>query len=456
MKPEVKAARDRALTALNAAKAVREACGSLPKNQWPADKQAQFDGHMADWTQAHQEYEAGKAASEQFEALDRGLEMYNAPVTQVPAHSVEQLGAPVIRAAQTAEQRQAARQAHSAALRRFLFGGAAALNRNEQAAYMAGAQQLFGQNPMEGLMRLLPAEQHALVGSVDTLGGFLVPEEFMSELIKDMAGFTIVRPLARVRQTSRSSATFMTVASGTDPYSSGVRGSFRGEGWVVGGNNLPTQDQPRFGRERIPVHIWAPDVIELTMELMEDAAVNLDAEVRMLLAETKAIDEDSAFLVGTGIGQPMGIITEAGLGNIATVQSGAANAQSYAGLVNLFTALPAQYRARATWAMNSFTLGLLMQLSGTDGHPLFPVNVVPTMLWNRPMVFSEFLADGNVNGNKPIIFGDFSYYGIADRMDMRLIRLTERFAPNVGVLAVGRVGGQVLKTQPFRVQNVGA
>jgi HK97 family phage major capsid protein len=206
----------------------------------------------------------------------------------------------------------------------------------------------------------------------------------------------------------------------------------------------------------VPVHIWSPDIIELTMELLEDSAVNLDAEIRSLLAETRALDEDSAFLNGTGVGMPMGLLQEVALGNITVVNSGAANAQSYAGLVNLFTALPAQYRGRADWIMNSVTLGLIMALEDTGNTLIFPVNEVPTSLFNRPLHISEFLPDGDTDGNDAILFGDFSFYGIADRSDMRIIRLVERFAPNIGMLAVARVGGQVLKTNAFRAQNVGA
>jgi len=452
MTPAMKLAHSKAFVALNAAKAIRAELGD-DLEKWADAKRTEFDGYMREFAAANTEFNALKSQVESLAALDAGIASYTQPSEGFYGGLQTQTQA----TGQNAQQKATAKANHLNAFKRFLVGGATALNHQEQGAYLSGARQMFGNNPHEALASLLPAEQFALVGNVDSLGGFLVPEDFMTEMIKELAGYTVIRPLARVRPTSRQAASYLVVAgSGNAQYSSGVTGAWRGEGWTTDQALLPQQNQPRFGRERVPVHIWCPDVIELTMELMEDSAVNLDTEIRALLAETRAMDEDSAFLLGTGVGTPKGIITEASEGNITTVNSGATSGQTYAGLVNLYTGLPAQYRQRATWAMNSYTLGLLMTLEDTEGHLIFMPNTVPTNLFGRPIVVSEFIADGATTDNLSMIFGDFSYYAIADRMDMRIIRLVERFAPNVGIMAVARVGGQVLKTPPFRVQKVHA
>lgn len=452
MNATLRALQDKALQAHTAAKAIMD---EYKDSVMPADKKEQFDGYMGDWKEAHEAFVAAQKQQEQFAELNQAESLYTAPTTPIIVPGANDgLG----NAQQTPDERNAAaRAAHRSAFNRFIAHGPAALNQHEMGAYMVGSRELLGANPQEALMKLLPAEKHALVGNVDSLGGFLVTDDFMSELIKELPGFTTMRRLARSRPTNSSAAVFMTVqGSGNAQYSSGLTGSFRSEGWVLGGGAPPTQNQPTFGRERVPVHIWSPDIIEITMELLADSAVNLDSELRTLLAEVRGMDEDSAFILGTGVGMPMGIVTEADAANIAAVQSGAADNQSYPGLVDLWTALPAQYRSRSTFLMNSTTLGLIMKLEDTAGNPLFPANSIPTQLFQRPIEISEFMPDGDTDDNKAIIFGDFSYYGIADRQDMRIIRLTERFAPNVGLMAVARVGGQVLKTAPFRAQNVGA
>jgi HK97 family phage major capsid protein len=313
------------------------------------------------------------------------------------------------------------------------------------------------QRPAEEEMAMLsPQVRMALSAIVGDRGGFAIQDVFMDELVKDLAGFAVIRPNARVRQVPGMAALFLTIASGTDPYPSGLSGSWRSPDWLVDGALPPVQNQPTFGRERVPLHMWAPDAVVIPLELLESSAVELEQEIRMLFAETKALDEDSGFINGTGVNSPMGVVTDAANALITTVNSGAANGQSYTGILDLYTALPAQYRMRARWLMNSLTYGLLLQLETTGGMVLFPPNTLPNTLWTRPVDFSEFMPDGNADGNHAVIFGDWSHYAIGDRTSLRFIRLTERFVPNIGLMAIGFTGGQVLKTAAFRAQTVGA
>ena len=437
-----------ALAAFTKAKALKEeyAAGTMP-----ADKMELFQAHMSEFAQYNAQVEEAKKNEEAFAAFNQAAEQYGqpAPSNVGPLHS--DLAASNSTES-TLEQRQAeTRRIHTEAFSRYLKFGQQGLNRNEASAFIGG------QVSREELSAAgLDMETFAHLGSVDSLGGFLVPDDFMSELIKDLAGASIMRQISRVRTTSRAAASFMTVAgSGNRLYSSGVTGSFRSQGWVQGGNNIPTQNQPRFGQERVQVHVWSPDVIEITMELLEDAALNLEAEVRELLVETRRLDEDSAFILGNGIGMPTGIHFEATQGNIVTVNSQAAAGLTYDGLCEMWAELPAQYRSQAVYLMNSKTLAAIKLIKDNENRPIFPVNEIPTNLFGRPIVVSEFMPDIAASAI-PIIFGDFSNYGIADRADLRIIRLNERFAPNVGLLAVARVGGQMLRSQPFVSQTISA
>jgi HK97 family phage major capsid protein len=302
-----------------------------------------------------------------------------------------------------------------------------------------------------------PAETYALLGTQDDLGGFLVPEDFRAEVVKDLAGYAVMRAAgARVVPTSRSQLVFPSIKrnSGTysDIYSSNVAGAWRVEGAQGTDGSAPsTQNQPTFGQERIPVHIWQPDAIILTQEFLEDAAVPVDSIVSELLAETKALDEDSAFILGDGVVKPQGLANA----GVTTVNSGAAAALTYGGLVDLFTGLPAQYRQNAKWLMNSSTFGDILKLESSGGFQLFPANSLPGTLWGKAIMFSEFVPDVAAAA-VPVYFGDFRHYVIAERTDFRIQRLVERFAPNVGLMARARVGGQLVRLAAFRSQTIGA
>ena len=337
------------------------------------------------------------------------------------------------------------RKRYNDALRRFCAGGPGMLTEKQK-------NEFFMANLVDGMS----TEELALTGEVDSLGGFTVPEDFQAELIRDLAGFAVMRPISRVRTTGTDNAHFLILQSGSNPYTSGVLGHWRRQAFVAGGDAPPTQDQPRFGRERVPIHSWVPAVIELPVELIADSAIDLEAEIRGLLAETRALDEDAGFITGDGQNKPEGVLN----GGISTVKSGVADGQSYDGLIDLRQALPAQYRSRPNtrFLMNSITYGAILKLRDGAGNLIVPPNTLPDNLWGTSIVVSEFMPDGAGSGtdnNHAIIYGDFSYYAIADRMDLRLTRLIERFAPNIGILAHARIGGQLLKTTPFRMQSVG-
>ncbi len=140
---------------------------------------------------------------------------------------------------------------------------------------------------------------------------------------------------------------------------------------------------------------------------------------------------------------------------LTAVHSGVADALAFEGLIDLYSNLPAQYRRNARWLMNSLTFGAILKMKDGVGQPIFPINQMPGTLWGKEVVFSEFMPDVAADAY-PIILGDFNYYGIADRMELRVQRLLERFAPNIGLLPSAREGGQPLRVNAFRKMKVAA
>lgn len=315
-------------------------------------------------------------------------------------------------------------------------------------------------NPMVECAEMLkgygPDEMNALLGTNDELGGFTIPEDFRAELLRALPGFAAVRSAgARIVPTGRQIVVFPTIKSGTDPYSSGLtnadeqatggNANWKPQGYVTGGTVPPQQDQPTFGQERIPVHIWQPNAVELSRELLDDSVFPLETVLAQLFAETKALDEDWAFLNGDGVGKPEGILNA----GVATVNIG--NPLTYDGLVDLYYTLRAQYRTRAVWMMSSMVFAAIVKLNtGSGGMLIFPPNAPPNTLFGRQVFFSEFLPNPT-GAAKIILLGEFSHYVIAERSDMRINRLVERFAPNIGVLPHARLGGQLTRKEAFRI-----
>lgn len=424
-------------------------------------------------------------AQEQLESLDAlAAGPLTPPVTEIPnqlgnpraptsvavqpemladAQRLQRAGQP-LSAAEHLRRFGITREAHVAGLRAYLHSNGATPREAKADAVRAIKAAMGASGPTE-------AHLHSITD--DTLGGFTVGDDFRAQVIRALPGFSVVRASgARVVQTSKPSISYPVLnRAAVNPkiYTSDLNqglSNWRGEGATSGGTARTPQNKPTFGLEEIPVHIWQPDPIEITQQLLEDTDVDLEGLLADLISETLGFDSDLGFLRGDGVNNPEGLLNSGAptftVGSAAkfTTPSAGDNGYSYGRIAGMFTGLAAQYRQRAKWYLNSKTLGDLISLgtgaSGGDQHPLFPVNQTPGTLLNRPMYFTEFLDDGNTIGNTPILFGDPSYYIIAERRALGIIRLVERYAPNVALQPTARVGGQLVLKEAFRLGVTGA
>jgi len=433
---EIAQVRQKAAEALNAWKECITKYKKTPEDKWTAQDQEKKEKARKDFEQFNNDLVKLQGKQKEEQALAHAEALYKDPVTRVPVHGPESTGP-----SEKQELEKKKKEEHRAAFH----------------AYLKAPKGLGERAAMEELKSYKPEEIHALLTTTGSLGGFLVPEDFKLEVIKDLAGFAVIRPLARVMPTNRDTAVVPTIVAASSTraahgYTSGFTGAWKQQRTSSGGATaLTTQDQPKFGQERIPIHNWEPNAIELSRETLEDSAADLDAILAEIIAEVRALDEDYEFINGTGVGRPEGLLSTSA--NIATVITGSKTALTFAGLENLKMTLRAQYRQNATWLMNSLTFAAAMVLETSAGADLIFKQMLlePGKFMQHPIVFSEFMADIGED-KKPILFGDFRHYVIADRQDLRVQRLEELFAPNVGLRPYARLGGQTVRPNAFRAQ----
>lgn len=314
-----------------------------------------------------------------------------------------------------------------------------------------------------GFAELGPNDQKTLSEGIDSAGGFAVPPEFMTEVIRKMATAATVRPNARTMQTSRDIAKWVKVAyTADDKYTSPVRMTWTGEQPASASVHRVTD--PVLGLYSIPVHT-AMASLPYTNDLLEDAAFDIFGLGSDLLAEAFALGENHVFWNGTGIAQPMGILAQVDDDGPASVKSGTASTLTADGLLNLAYALPSQYERNAKWYFNKpSTEATIRKLKDKNDNYLWPAwpqmggfAAAPRELLDFPVVRDEFLPDVAANAY-PIVFGDLNGYLIVDRVGLSLQRLSEIYAEqNITVLlARKRVGGQVIEPWRIKVQKVAA
>lgn len=253
----------------------------------------------------------------------------------------------------------------------------------------------------------------AVIEGTDTAGGFLVPEEFTSELLRIVEDFGLVRKNAR-----------------TIPMSSNVRNIPRLASSVsvnwVDENTAGTESDPVFGN----VQLTAKTLVGLTVvsnEMLQDSNPAIAPILLEIFAEAIAGEEDNQGLVGTGT--PFtGILGDA---NVVALSMASGDTTFGDVTVDYLRNLIAQVKAtvlngagfvmhREVWA----TVQTLKDGNGAyiatttnpfvSGDATKAMDVVGT-LFGYPVRLSDKMPSTTAVDTKFIIFGNMKYLYLGDR-----------------------------------------
>lgn len=310
-------------------------------------------------------------------------------------------------------------------------------------------QKAFFSVMRKGEARIDDMERKALTVADDATAGYLAPEQFGSELIKLLKEFNPIRQYARVVTIGAKEIKY--------PRRIGSPAAF----WV-GETEDRTHSEPAYAQISITPHELAT-FTDVSNQLLEDNAYNLEGELATEFAEAFAATEATAFLKGTGNAnnQPVGLLTN---GTIPVVTTGAASGFPASApadvLIGMFHHLPTAHAQRGVWMMNRNTLAEIRKWKDGNGNYLV-VNPVsdgmPTTLLGRPIV--ECLDMNDIGANTtPIVFGDLQGYRIIDRIQLSVLRDPYTLATKgqVRFLARKRVGGDVTHPDRFVKLQVAA
>jgi HK97 family phage major capsid protein len=309
---------------------------------------------------------------------------------------------------------------------------------------------------------LKSGELKTLQEGSDTQGGFLVPEEISNQLIAKKPAPTRLAGRVTGLTTSRDALIIPRVNYATDDvYSSGMRVAWTGE--VPASSTVHRVTEPVFGQSRIPI-FTAMISMPLTNDMVEDSAFPVMSWSTGKFDETITLLRDNMILNGTGIGQPDGIMNNAGAGDTnrpAVVNSGSASALTGDGLIALAFALPEQYDDAACFVFNKTSAGKAIAiLKDSNQRYLWGSGLQDSGLaagWkNRQVlgydvVMSAFMADVATNSYS-VLFGDLRGFYMVDRVGFSVRVLSELYAETNQVLLLGRIrfGGQV--AEPWRMK----
>jgi HK97 family phage major capsid protein len=281
-------------------------------------------------------------------------------------------------------------------------------------------------------------EVKSLRVSDDTAGGYLAPAEFSAEVDKNVVQFSPVRQAARVGQTTSGSVII--------PKRTGAPTG----GWV-GETETRSSTQSTYGQAEIPIDEFAC-YVDVSNKLLEDAAVDVAAEVAFDLSEEFGRGEGAAFVSGNGVKKPLGFMSDT---NLSYTAGGHATLIQADGLISLFYALAPFYRQRAVWMLNGSTLAAIRKLKDGQGQYLWQPGLAagqPETILGRPAVEAVDMPDIAADAY-PVALGDFaSGYRIYDRVAMSLLRdpYSQATSGLTRFHARKRVGGRVVRAEAIR------
>jgi len=267
-------------------------------------------------------------------------------------------------------------------------------------------------------MRGQAHERRALEVGTSSEGGYLVPDQWAAQLVQARNEVNIMRGLATVITTTSGTFNLPTVSShGT-------------ASWTAEEASYSESDEA-FGVVQFSAY-KAATLVKVSEELLRDSQFDLSSYLTTEFARRIGRLEEAAFIDGDASSKPKGTIYDAGV----SVTAAGATAVTSLELVSLYHGLGREYRDNASWLMHDNTVQLVRKLVDGNSQFIWQPGMQagqPDTLLGRP-VYTSSAVPVPTSAKKAIVFGDLSYYWIADRQGISVQRLDELYA------ASGQVG----------------
>ena len=295
----------------------------------------------------------------------------------------------------------------------------------------------------EGYRGLVP-EGKAMSSAVAADGGYLVSPQTADQIRSMLVSTSSLRAIANVVQVEATSFDVL------------IDRSDVGSGWATESASTTETATPAIERIQIRLHELSA-MPKASQRLLDDSAFDVESWLAGKIAARFIRAEAAAFISGDGVDKPKGILLPTKVanaswswGNLGYVATGAsadfATSNPADCIINLVYALAADYRANASFVMNSKTAGALRKMKDADGRFLWSDGLAagePARLMGYSVLVCEDMPDVAANAY-PLAFGDFSAgYTIAERPDLRILRDPFSAKPHVLFYATKRVGGDI-------------
>jgi len=292
------------------------------------------------------------------------------------------------------------------------------------------------------------SSQKAMTVGTPSAGGYAVPEGLVREFDRLLIDSSPVRQLAR--NVTTSTGTWERLVGQNDAAC----------GWTTETGARSATNTPTIGDVVITAQEMYANA-SVSQTALDDIFFDVEGELMEDLRQSFSRLEATAFVNGTGSGQPKGFlaydkVTTPGTpewGKLNNIETAANDAISFDDIIELIHTLKSGYRGNGAFGMNRAILSDIRKLKGNDNYYLYqmPSASAPATIAGYPVYEFEDMPASHTNGGSPeldtdaIVFADWKkFYAVVDRVGMRMLRDPYSNKPYVDFYATKRVGGGIV------------
>ena len=213
------------------------------------------------------------------------------------------------------------------------------------------------------------SEARALSKGTDSAGGYLVPDEWRDKLVECIRSFGgFLDNVERITTSDGRTLYWPTVDDGTNA------AAIVAEAAAFTGGADPTFSEGSLGAYKYTTTGTGNTPLKVSVELLQDSMVDVDDLLRRLFARRIARKQATDAVVGTGTGQPKGILNGTADAELTTSNLFDGTNNNYMDLLGWTFLLDQEYLNNAKWLMNKTTFAQILSLVDTAGRPLIQPN----------------------------------------------------------------------------------
>lgn len=255
------------------------------------------------------------------------------------------------------------------------------------------------------------------IAGTDSLGGYLVPDEWQPEIERLMKDYSGILQAARVIRTSTGRTLYWPTYDDTGTLA--VK--------VAEAGSITTQDLT-FAQKQLDAYKYGSKML-VSSELLQDNAYNVSAEMQTAFGARFGRVLNNQATLGDGTGDPNGVVTATSAGKTAA----ATNAVTMLEVLDLKHSIDPAYRRSPSFGFmfHDSILLYLKKLVDSEGRPLWTPSYVtgqPDMIDGTRYWINQDMDSTIDASSKIMLAGDFSKYIIRIVNDMSIQRLDELYA----------------------------